>query len=133
MKMDSNHRGLPSDKAQMKSSEGITYFNHLPAVELKQLMDESEFIISRSGYTTIMDIIALRKKSILIPTPGQSEQEYLGQYLMNKGICLRIFQNDFQLKKALTLANAFQYVNTEFNMDDYVSAIDSVLDRIPRK
>ena len=47
-------------------------------------MEKAEYVISRSGYSTIMDIIALGKKSILIPTPGQTEQEYLANYLFKK-------------------------------------------------
>jgi UDP:flavonoid glycosyltransferase YjiC (YdhE family) len=37
----------------------------------------ARFIISRAGYTTIMDLKVLNKKSMLIATPGQAEQEYL--------------------------------------------------------
>lgn len=34
-------------------------------------------VISRSGYSTIMDLTVLKKPSVLIPTPGQGEQIYL--------------------------------------------------------
>ena len=38
-------------------------------------------ILSRSGYTSVMDWFLLRKKAVLIPTPGQGEQEYLARHL----------------------------------------------------
>lgn len=47
--------------------------------ELFALINDSEIIISRSGYSTLMDLEILQKKAILIPTPGQPEQEYLGK------------------------------------------------------
>ncbi len=37
----------------------------------------AETIISRNGYSTLMDLQFLKKKAVLIPTPGQLEQEYL--------------------------------------------------------
>jgi UDP-N-acetylglucosamine:LPS N-acetylglucosamine transferase len=72
-------------------------------------MNRAEYIITRSGYSTIMDIIKLQKKSILIPTPGQTEQEYLGKYLVQKKIALCISQKKFFLNAALREANKFSY------------------------
>ena len=72
-------------------------------------MQEAEYVISRSGYSTVMDIIALQKKAVLIPTPGQTEQEYLGNYLMKKGMAVCIAQKDFSLQEALAAAVAYQY------------------------
>ena len=72
-------------------------------------MQEAEYVISRSGYSTVMDIMALQKKSILIPTPGQTEQEYLGNYLMEKGIAVCINQKEFSLNNALATAEKYNY------------------------
>ena len=47
--------------------------------ELKQLIDEAEFIVTRSGYSSLMDFDVLAKKVLMIPTPGQKEQEYLAE------------------------------------------------------
>lgn len=59
----------------------ITFFSHLKARELNQLIHESDEVICRSGYSSVMDMRALNKGAILVPTPGQSEQEYLAEYL----------------------------------------------------
>ncbi len=56
----------------------------LGSQELNTLILSSEWIICRSGYTSIMDLMKLNKKAILIPTPGQPEQLYLGDYLSRK-------------------------------------------------
>ena len=58
--------------------------NFLTANKLNREICASEIIICRSGYSSIMDLVALKKKAILIPTPGQPEQEYLGEYLQKR-------------------------------------------------
>jgi UDP-N-acetylglucosamine:LPS N-acetylglucosamine transferase len=70
---------------------------------------KAEFIISRSGYSTVMDIAALQKKSILIPTPRQTEQEYLADHLMKKRFAFCIKQNDLSLIKNIEAARSFEY------------------------
>jgi len=102
-------RGLPGNASLVPSTNMIRIYNHLPSVALNEAMLEAGYIISRSGYSTVMDIAALQKKSILIPTPGQTEQEYLGQYLMKKGMAVCISQEDFSLPVALELAAGFSY------------------------
>ena len=102
-------RGLPGSASLIPSTNMIKFYNHLPAAELNIEMQEAEYVISRSGYSSVMDLMALQKKSILIPTPGQTEQEYLGKYLMKKRIAVSISQKDFSLNKALVGAAEFNY------------------------
>ncbi len=52
--------------------------------QINEVLLSSSQIISRSGYTSIMDYAALGIGAQLIPTPGQSEQEYLAEYLDGK-------------------------------------------------
>lgn len=49
--------------------------------ELENLINRSSMVISRGGYTTIMELLSLQKTAILIPTKGQFEQEYLSQIM----------------------------------------------------
>jgi len=51
---------------------------------LSRLIISAKKLILRGGYSSIMDLVALRKKAVLIPTPGQKEQEYLARYLDRK-------------------------------------------------
>lgn len=95
-------RGLPDEKYPLKSlSQNITYYNHLHAEALSVAMQQSEVVLSRSGYSTIMDLIAIEQKAFLVPTPGQTEQEYLAQYLSEKGIFKMILQDELDLKNML--------------------------------
>lgn len=49
--------------------------------EMEQWINKSSLVIAKGGYTTIMELIHLQKKAILIPTPGQFEQEYLANII----------------------------------------------------
>ncbi len=64
-----------------KQHNNITMHNRVGTSILNQLLNSSNIVISRTGYTTVMDLDALNKRAILIPTPGQGEQEYLGKWL----------------------------------------------------
>jgi hypothetical protein len=86
--------GRPEKHGETIRSGNIIYYSHLPAREMKNLLIQSNSIICRSGYTTIMDLVALNCSALLIPTPGQTEQEYLAEYLSGKG-----WFNSFPQKK----------------------------------
>jgi uncharacterized protein (TIGR00661 family) len=73
----------------------------LTSQDLQQVIESSELIIARSGYSTIMDLAALGKKAILIPTPGQTEQEYLAQKLLERGWIFSVRQEEFNLLTAV--------------------------------
>ena len=94
-------RGLPGTDSAPPAVNGVRIFNHLPADKLNEVIQSSEFIIARSGYSTIMDLVKMKKNAILIPTPGQTEQEYLGHYLEEKGWMFTVSQKGFNLGKAL--------------------------------
>lgn len=102
-------RGLPGERNIIPSTNTIHFYNHLATDDLNKEMMKAEFIIGRSGYSTIMDIAALQKKSILIPTPGQTEQEYLADHLMKKQTAYSQKQNVFSLQNAIKEAKKFDY------------------------
>lgn len=88
--------GRPDKPKNIVRSGNILYYNHLAASEMKEMITGSESIISRSGYTTIMDLISLNRSALLIPTPGQTEQEYLAVYLAEKGWFHTLFQDEIK-------------------------------------
>jgi uncharacterized protein (TIGR00661 family) len=102
-------RGLPGSDSLIPSTGMIKFYNHLPADDLNKEMEQAEYIISRSGYSTVMDLVKLKKKSILIPTPGQTEQEYLAEYLSKKQIAFCVPQKDFSLATSIKIASQFSY------------------------
>lgn len=78
------------------SEKNISYYGHLKGRELNDLILESEYIICRSGYSSIMDLQKLNKPAFIIPTPGQTEQEYLGNYLDGRFGFKKIDQNKLE-------------------------------------
>jgi hypothetical protein len=95
-------RGLPGTEVPASLiRDGVKIYSHLSSSELNELIDESEFIIARSGYSTTMDLIKKKRNAILVPTPGQTEQEYLGTYMMEKEWMYSIAQKNFNLENAL--------------------------------
>lgn len=88
--------GKPGKSKETRRLGNIILYNHLPASEMKSIILGSEGIISRSGYTTAMDLLSLNRGSLLIPTPGQTEQEYLAEYLSEQGFFSKITQNDIK-------------------------------------
>jgi len=124
-------RGLPSSSSIIPSGNSIRVFNHLPAAELNAAMNQAEFVIARSGYSTVMDLVSLKKKSILVPTPGQTEQEYLARSLQEKNIACSFSQSVFSLKTALPFAREFRYHFPEYDTSSLLrSAITDWLGRL---
>lgn len=111
-------RGLPLSPSYIPYTDMIKVFNHIPAAALNTAMQEAEYVLCRSGYSSVMDIAATQKKSILIPTPGQTEQEYLADYLMKKKFAVCYNQNEFSLENALQDAREFNYSLTTIQPDD---------------
>ena len=93
-------RGILS-KEEKKITESMTLINHLGSNQLEDVIKKSKIIVCRSGYSSIMDLARIGKKAILVPTPEQTEQEYLAEYFMRQNICFSQTQADFDLKKAI--------------------------------
>jgi len=78
--------GRPCESFEYRLPDGTIVRAHARREEMAVFMNRARFIISRSGYTTVMEIAELGKKQCLfIPTPGQTEQEYLSVYYRHKG------------------------------------------------
>ena len=85
--------------------------NFLKSTDLHDIIEQSEYVLARSGYSMIMDLATLGKKAIFVPTPGQTEQEYLAARLRTKGIAYSIAQQDFDLTKAWNSAHSYTGFN----------------------
>ncbi len=117
-------RGLPSEKVQLPSSDFLKIVNHLSAEQLNKAIEQSNMIIGRSGYTTIMDLAALGKNAILIPTPGQTEQEYLSNYLFEKKYFLSFGEQNFSIIDILKKASDFEWKKIDIPIKGYKKAIN---------
>ncbi|MCP9749560.1 glycosyltransferase [Ferruginibacter sp. HRS2-29] len=116
-------RGLPTATSLPEINRNTVFYNHLPAEELSALVQQSKMVVCRSGYSTVMDLACVQQKAILVPTPGQTEQEYLAGYLQEKKMFLTYKQGNFNLKKALEAAEEFDYAISDFseNLQDGIT------------
>lgn len=118
-------RGLPGEMAKPQLPANISVFNHLPTPVMQEKILESEYLVSRSGYSTLMDAFTLQKKCIFIPTPGQTEQEYLGKMLTENKMALVYAQHRFQLATSLTEASHF---NFHFPLNSLNNLLENAID-----
>ena len=99
-------RGLPGNNERISTLPNVTLYSHLPDEALASLIRSAGTIICRSGYSTLMDLACLGRGAVLVPTPGQTEQEYLAEYHAKGKAFARIEQGEFSLQKALEMAEA---------------------------
>ena len=106
------------EKEQKKVQIGnVTYYNFMNSRQLEQTFNESETVLCRSGYTTIMDLAKLEKKAFFIPTPGQYEQEYLAVKLMKDNLVPYAKQDDFTIENLKQIHNYSGLAFVENNVD----------------
>lgn len=95
-------QGCTDKEEIIELNEQIKIVSYLNSTDLNEAILYSELVICRSGYSSIMDLIKLHKKAILVPTPGQTEQEYLASKLkQTQQFCIQS-QTTFSLKEGLS-------------------------------
>ncbi|UCE37597.1 MAG: glycosyltransferase [Thermoplasmata archaeon] len=114
-------------KKKDELADNIKLYDFLPAEERELLMSRSRIIISRSGYSTLMDIYALEKKAMFIPTPQQTEQEYLAKHHEERGNFLYVNQKEIDLPNNLMKAKNYSGPDKKYevakNTEKFLSAI----------
>ncbi len=96
-------KGVVEKEQEIEQFGDITFVNFMNSKEIEIAFNESELVLCRSGYTTIMDLAKLGKKAFFIPTPGQFEQEYLAKKLKRNGLYPYADQDDFRIENLLEI------------------------------
>lgn len=68
-------------------------------VDLMEALGNTNFVICRSGYSSLSDLLRAGRRALVIPTPGQPEQEYLAKRVAEKGWFATIDQNKLTKQK----------------------------------
>ncbi len=125
-------RGLPAATIIEPPRKGISVYNHIPALSLQHLINQSEIIISRPGYSSVMDLLPLSKKCIFIPTPGQAEQEYLADWLTQNNYACTCQQDKFALAEMIEKAEKINTTNLSFlkTPEQIETAIKAVTEKL---
>lgn len=94
-------------KPEANDNTGSNVRVYLERNKREELLNRSKIVISSSGFSTIMDLFSLRKRGFLIPTPGQTEQEYLAQYHMERKSFYCVSEQEMSLPNQLGDALSF--------------------------
>jgi uncharacterized protein (TIGR00661 family) len=116
-------KGKVEAEQKMEQIGNVTVYNYMQATQLEKTINQSEMVLSRSGYTTVMDLAKLKKKAFFIPTPGQFEQEYLAIQLAEDGLVPTATQEDFSIKNldSIDEYKGLPEINTEVNWSELFS------------
>ena len=119
--------GETESEWEMQLNENVHVKSHLGAAEMHKAISSSSLIIARSGYSTIMDLAMLGKKVIFIPTPGQTEQAYLAQIVMERTIAFYQTQENFNLEQAIEASKKYRGFQTFQASTDLEKRIEKLL------
>lgn len=123
--------GNPSGASPTQIPEHVCYYTHTNAQELVPLVAKASMVICRSGYSTLMDLAVMGKKALLIPTPGQSEQEYLAKSLHSRRLVPYQHESDLNLEKGITEALQWPgFSETASNGDVMHAVVGRLLEKL---
>jgi hypothetical protein len=97
--------GKPSAGYKTWTEGNIEFHTHLATAEFADVVNRADYVVSRGGYSTVMDMAELGAKCIFVPTPGQFEQIVLAHDLSKEGYAVEIKAEELS---AETLAKAFE-------------------------
>lgn len=122
-------RGMPDEKQKFnRQQEGVTIVNYLESAEINEVLSESGIVICRPGYSMVMDLMQIGGKALFIPTPGQTEQQYLAEVLKEQGVAAFFPQQHLNLEKALKESEKYRGFHTFGSGEDWLTkAIDTLL------
>lgn len=100
-------RGLPGQGQTVVWSGSVLSMHHAPTGMLSSLVSHAGWIICRSGYSTLMDLVQMRRTAMLVPTPGQTEQEYLSGHMESMGWFMQMPQDNLSLSQAMARLSTF--------------------------
>lgn len=83
-----------TDQERNDKSAKIEMIDLADKKQIETYINRAKVLLTRSGYSTIMDLAEARQKKYIVPTPGQTEQEYLAEYLDGKMGFIALSEND---------------------------------------
>ncbi len=91
------------------------------------MLNRAKLVISRSGYSTLLDLAVLGLKALMVPTPGQIEQEYLSIYHNQKSTFYSVKQNNIDLCEDIKIANKTTGIKRNCNVEETVDNIMNII------
>lgn len=114
------------------SKKNIETYSFLSKEKREDFLNRSKLVISRSGYSTILDLAVIGTKALMIPTPGQVEQEYLGKYHNKKKTFYSVNQENINLLKDIEIAKKTTGINRKCDVDKSVEKIINIMSTVKK-
>jgi UDP-N-acetylglucosamine:LPS N-acetylglucosamine transferase len=99
--------GKSEENKLLLDQENLKVYTHLPRHDMEMLFNKATLIVTRPGYSTLMELVELGQKALLVPTPGQTEQEYLAAYMLERKWFYSVRQDHINLSKDIDIAKNF--------------------------
>ncbi|MFH0865092.1 MAG: glycosyltransferase [Bacteroidota bacterium] len=122
-------RGITEDECESRYTENVRMISHLETVAMRKAIIESELVICRPGYSSIMDLALLNKKAVFVPTPGQTEQEYLAKFYYQRNLFFYMKQKKFHLEECIIKSDFYQGMSIKTNLSQLSERINFLLER----
>ncbi len=112
---------------EIRKDDKIKIYSYLPFEEREKLMNRAKIIVSRSGYSTIMDLYVIGGKAVFVPTPGQPEQIYLAKYLESKSVAGYETQEKLNIVNSIAKARKYRGFRGGYDVEETIKNIWSVI------
>jgi len=112
--------GRPDLEPAVHDDGRIAVHTFMNRRQQQEMMNRAGLVVTRSGYTTLMELAELGKKALLVPTVGQSEQEYLAEYHERRGHLHAVTQSDLKLARDAALAERYAGLPPVHSTDESV-------------
>ena len=119
-----------TEKKAIINQHNIKTCSFLPKDKREDLLNRANLVVSRSGYSTIMDLGVVGCKALMTPTPGQIEQVYLANYHNSKGTFYSVNQDKIDLEKDVEIASKTTGITRKCDVDKTVESIMNVINTI---
>ena len=116
-----------TEKEEEFKTKDIETYSFVGKEKREDLLNRSKLVISRSGYSTILDLAVIGCKALMIPTPGQIEQEYLARYHNKKKTFYSVNQDVINLKNNIKLAEKTSGIKRKCDVN---KSIENIIDII---
>lgn len=118
--------GKPGAAAHTRVGSADVY-GYLDRASQEEMMNRAALVLCRSGYSTIMDLAELRRRAVLIPTPGQTEQMYLAAYHQARGTTVSCDQRRLDLRDVIARGASLPPFHATITTADTVQRATSVI------
>ncbi len=119
--------GKPQQAGKVRTIDGAQVHGYLDRHAQAQMLNRARVVVTRSGYTTLMELAELGKRALFVPTPGQSEQEYLARFHRERGHVWSSTQRDLDIPRDLRRAKAasgMPRIGSAQSVRNFLAAID---------